>query len=165
MDSDLRPGTAPRRPRRVTGSVIVILVVAALVYVPFYGPLLSLSLPVLTFIQRENLWPNSPWAASLMCSVLAWICLWWPALGHFFLGWSLGLSSEVSTSWLIIPLCGPVGPWTTLAPAAAAAVLCVVGLTLSSRAQQPWLWVVAACGSPWVHHLILTALPQHEFVC
>jgi hypothetical protein len=165
MSSSAGPRTAATRPRRPDPRVIVVLVIAALTYTPILGPPLSVAVLVLTAVWRVRLWPGSSRLVGLLCSFLAWVGLWWPALAHVLLGWSFGLSSEVSTSWLVLPLCGPLGAGTVLVPAAAATALLALGLAVSHLRRQPWLWVLAAWLAPWTHHLALSALPGHEFVC
>ena len=102
-------------------------VLAALIYVPFYGPLVSVVLPLWTHGKREALWPTASGRASLWCSVAAWVGLWCPALLDLFtpVFWNAGV--QISTSWLVIPLCGPDVAAATYAPALVASGVCIVG--------------------------------------
>ena len=146
----------------------VLVVLVALAYgLPFLGFPLSLLLPVLTHLYRRLLWPPLPRQTSLVVSWVAWLGLWLPALVHLTTGLSLVRlwSIEQSTAWLLIPLCGPVGPWTTIGPAAAAALACLAGLGASTAWRRSWPWVVAAWAAPWVHQVTLLLLPEAEFVC
>jgi hypothetical protein len=84
------------------------LVIAFATYaVPFLGFPLSLGLPVLTYRVRQFLWPSVTDRTSRVCSFLAWVGLWLPALVDFFTPWFYANGVEISTSWLIIPLAGP----------------------------------------------------------
>ena len=145
---------------------VVVCVPLALVYaVPFLGLVLSMALPALTHACRGFLWGAASRSESLVGSVLAWVGLWLPALTYFFTGWTAAAPAEQSTSWLIIPLCGPIGPWTTLAPAAAATAVGLIGLAVAHRLGRPWPWVISTWLAPWMHQYVLRLLPNSEFIC
>jgi len=154
-------------PRRLLLVVAMVVLLAGCYGLPFYGFPLSMGLPLLTHVHRQLLWPAVSRRASLILSVLAWLGLWLPALVYFSTGLSLVASSPVeqSTAWLLIPLCGPVAPWTTFGPAAAAGLACLVGLLVTSLRRSPWSWLAATWAAPWVHQLVLQLLPNHEFIC
>jgi hypothetical protein len=153
-------------PRSTRWILLIMVLVAGLSYgVPFFGLPISLCLPALTVIFREQLWSGVPLSHSVACSVVAWIGLWWPGITHILTGSNLGMSTEISTSWLIIPLCGPLGGGTVIIPALAAAAICGAGLAAAIAKHQPWLWALAAWLAPWIHHLTLTLLPNHQFIC
>jgi hypothetical protein len=170
--SSAPPERGPAPPAGVQGAerrgrvlrLAAVLGLAALTYLPLYGLPLSLVLPFLTFGFRRQLWPGRTTALALICSLLAWLGLWWPAATSILTGWSIA-GAQLSTAWLVIPLCGPIGPGTLVLPALAAAAACGLGLVISTLRRQPWVWVLAAWAAPWVHHLVLVTLPQHAFVC
>ena len=125
--------------------------------VPFYGILLSLAVPTVMYIGRRELW-NATARRIPLIAVLVWIGLWLPAISYSLTGWYAMLTGrDLSTAWLLIPLCGPtpivVG---TLVPALAAAVVFAVGLAVSGVANRPWLVIVGAWLAPWAHELVFT---------
>lgn len=131
--------------------------------VPFLGFPLSLGLPVLTYRVRRFLWPSVTDRASRVCSVLAWVGLWLPALVDFFTPWFYANGMAVSTSWLLIPLAGPDSIDAVLMPALAATGVIMLGLLLSAVIRRPWPWVLAAWLAPWVHQFMLSLIP-HTFI-
>ena len=130
--------------------------------VPFLGIVLSLVAPIVVYLGRRELWDVGVPRAPLL-AVLLWIGLWLPAISYFFTGWYWTLTGrDLSTAWLLMPLCGPenivVG---TLIPALAAAVVFAVGLKVSAVMDRPWLVIVAAWLAPWAHELAFTTVvPQ-----
>ena len=144
---------------------MTLVVVSAAAYaLPLYGLPISLCLPILAVSFRQQLWEGSTRRLCLLCGVLAWVGLWWPAIVGFVTGWVLGAAEPISTAWLLIPLCGPDGPGVIALPALVAGLVNATGLVASVVARQPWLWVAAAWVAPWAHHLVLAALP-HQYIC
>lgn len=135
---------------------------------PFFGFFASMCVPLLTHAARRYLWPETPSAYSIAWSVMAWVGLWLPAVLSFFTpalaGPEEGGGFEVSTMWLVIPLCAPDSLNALLLPALAAAVTCLAGLLGTVATRRGWPWLAAAWLAPWVHHLVFAQIP-HEFVC
>ena len=131
---------------------------------PFYGFAISLALPVVTHRGRRFLWPATSRQTSLVCSLLAWVGLWLPAIVDFSTPLFFNAGVQISTSWLIIPLCGPDSLAAWFLPAAAAAAVCAGGLAWAMVHGRPWAWLVAAWLAPWVHQVVLS-LMSTEFVC
>ena len=142
--------------------------IAALVLVgyatPLLGPLVCLGLPFLTHSLRRRLWPEASIGRSIAWSLLAWVGLWLPGLVGLFTQVFSPAGVEVSTSWLLIPLCAPQNIGAVLLPAMAAALTCLAGLMGAVRTRRGWWWVAAAWLAPWVHSLVFSRLP-HEFFC
>jgi hypothetical protein len=155
------------KPGLRTSAAVVALIaaVAGCAYaIPLIGLPLSLILPLLTHRLRRYLWSPVPSRSSLIWSLVAWAGLWWPALLGLFtplLSWA---GIEISTSWLIIPLCGPDNLAAVIVPALAAAVVCALGAAGASVIRHPWPWVLTAWLAPWAHQLTLALLP-HEMIC
>ncbi|MBA2560617.1 MAG: hypothetical protein H0V07_12185 [Propionibacteriales bacterium] len=148
-----------------TGVVFGIAVLVLIAYaVPFFGLLASLCLPFVTHTSRRHLWPEASNTYSIVWSLLAWAGLWLPGLVDFFTPAFDAAGMEVSTTWLIIPLCAQTGLSAVLVPALAAAVTCLAGLLGAVVTRRGWSWVVASWVAPWVHYLVLSQLP-HEFFC
>lgn len=145
----------------VLGLVLVVLVAYAL---PFFGLLASVGLPLVTHASRRHLWPQASTACSMVWSLLAWVGLWLPGLVDLFTPAFHAAGIEVSTTWLIIPLCAPSGFHAVLVPALAAAVTCLAGLLGAVATRRGWTWVAGAWLAPWVHSLVFSQLP-HEFLC
>ena len=144
-----------------TGVVLLVLLTYA---APFYGVTLSLILPFLTHAKRRHLWPSTSRRTSLLCSLLAWVGLWLPAVVDFTTPLFYEAGVQISTSWLIIPLCGPDSLTAWFVPAAAAAVVCALGLAGAMAHGRPWPWLAAAWLAPWAH-LAVFSLMSTEFVC
>lgn len=148
-----------------TGAAFGVAMVVFIAYsMPLIGFLASLCLPFATHTLRRYLWPEASNAHSMSWSVLAWAGLWLPGLVGIFTSAFNDAGVDISTTWLIIPLCAPTGISTVLVPALAAAVTCLVGLLAAAKTRRGWLWVVAAWLTPWVHYLVFSELP-HEFFC
>jgi hypothetical protein len=163
-----KPGQLPspvRTPKalRVAGALLV-LSVAAAYGVPFFGFLLSILIPVIALNQRAVLWPTAPRRVVNIAAALALTGLWLPALVDFFTPFFYLRGMEVSTGWLILPLCGPEQLVTWVLPAVAAALLVGVGVVLSAARRTPWYWVAAMWLAPWVHMAVFSALP-HQIIC
>jgi hypothetical protein len=127
-----------------------------------YGFLLSLAVLIALLVVRRELWGAAVPRSALLVLVV-WVGLWMPGISHFLTGWYWTLTGrEVSTAWLLLPLCGPV-PYLigTLAPAVAAAVVFAVGLTVSGVLNRPWLVVVGAWLAPWAHQLAYTMVVSY----
>lgn len=161
----------PTKPPRLawTGVSCGIAVVVFVAYAtPFVGFLASMSLPFVTHTARRHLWPEASPARSIIWSLMAWIGLWLPALVSLVvlvsIGSEVGDGFEISTMWLVMPLCAPDTLNALLLPAAAAAVTCLAGLLGAAATRSGWLWIAAAWVAPWVHFLISTQIP-HGFFC
>lgn len=160
--------TLPRDPAARLAQTAAAFGIAVLVFVayamPLIGFLASLCLPFATHTLRRYLWPEASNAHSVVWSLLAWAGLWLPGLVGIFTPALSGAGVDVSTTWLIIPLCAPTSVSAVLVPALAAALTCLVGLLGAVEVRRGWLWVVAAWLAPWVHYLVFSQLPQ-EFFC
>src|SRR5687768_7941984 len=92
---------------------------------PFIGFLPSMGLPFMTHKFRHYLWPQTSQGSSLAWSVMAWAGLWVAGLLSIVTpvldGPGEGGEFEVSTQWLVIPLCAPDSLNAVLLPALAAA--------------------------------------------
>ena len=92
--------------------------------VPMLGFLASLSLPFVTHAARRYLWPAATRAYSVVWSLMGWAGLWLPALLSVVTLVSAGSEEggglEVSTVWLVLPLCSPDSLNAVLLPALAA---------------------------------------------
>jgi hypothetical protein len=146
----------------------MVAIAVATYLVPFFGFPLSVLLPVLAHQARRRLWPAVSPRTSVVCSILAGVGLWWPAvvdMGGAFIGWSpfYDRDIEISTSWLLLPLGGPDNGAAWLWPALAAAGVIVLGLALSALVRRPWPWVLAAWVAPWVHLLVISQIP-HTYI-
>lgn len=145
----------------VLGLALLVLIAYAL---PFLGLLFSLVLPLATHRYRRHLWPEASNASSLAWSLLAWAGLWLPGLVDFVTPVFDAAGIEVSTTWLILPLCAPSDSGAVLIPALAAAVVCLVGLLGTLTTRNGWAWVAGAWIAPWVHSLVFSQL-SHDFLC
>lgn len=112
--------------------------------VPPFGFLASFLLPVLAARVRPRLWPRTSRIVGHLCAALVLAGLWLPALLALLSTGRLGFESTV---WLVVPLCAPSGA-ALIAPALAAAVTYLAGLTLSLVSCRPWPWVLGAWGAP-----------------
>ncbi len=148
---------------RTVALVIGIVLVSAATYgIPFFGPMASLLLIWLTHEARRLLWPSATERQSIAASVLAWVGLWLPGLLYTFTPLHHEADISFSTSWLIIPLCGPDNVNALVLPAAAATAVCLLGL--ASARCRPWPWVLAAWLAPWAHLAVFSLIP-HSFIC
>lgn len=145
----------------IAGIAILVLVAYA---APFFGLVASLCIPFVTHMFRRHLWPEASNIHSISWSLLAWVGLWLPAVVGFITPGFFADGVDVSTSWLIIPLCAPTALSAVVVPALAATVTCLAGLLGAVVTRRGWLWVVAAWLAPWVHYLVFLQLP-HEFLC
>ena len=131
---------------------------------PFVGLPISLALPLITHGSRRYLWSSVSPRTSLICSILAWTGLWLPGLADFLTPLFYLAHIEISTTWLILPLCGPANLAATTLPALAATAVCTIGLLTSAVNRRPWPWVVAAWLAPWTHQTVFLLIP-HEIIC
>ena len=163
MTTPATPAAPTTRARAgvVAGAVLLVLLTYA---APFYGVALSLTLPLLTHARRRYLWPSASRRASLLCSLLAWLGLWLPAVVDFTTPLFYDAGIQLSTSWLLIPLCAPDRLAAWFVPAAAAAVVGALGLAGAMARGHPWPWLAAAWLAPWAH-LAVFSLMSTEFVC
>jgi hypothetical protein len=121
---------------------------------PFYGFWLSIGVPCAMYVRRYVLWGEAAPRRPILCAV-AWLGLWLPALSYYLTGWYWYITQrDLSSAWLLIPLCGPenmvVG---TVVPALAATVVFAAGLVMSMLRRRPWLVMVGAWLAPWAHEL------------
>lgn len=70
--------------------------------------------------------------------------LWLPALLALVSNGRIGFES---TTWLVIPLCAPLGA-ALVVPAALAILTYSVGLICSFMSGSPWAWVCGTWGAP-----------------
>jgi hypothetical protein len=164
VDEKQQPATGADSSRLGRGRSLRLALSAAIVAsmflgygVPFYGIVLSLAVPIVIYIGRRELWDATVRRIPLI-AVLVWIGLWLPAFSYSLTGWYWLLTGrDLSTAWLLLPLCGPtpivVG---TLVPALAAAVVFAIGLAVSGVLNRPWLVVVGGWLAPWAHELAFT---------
>ena len=166
MSSNPDVRSAETAPLRVGVFAVILASMAAVATatyaVPFYGFPLSVALPVLTHQARQRLWPTVSPRTSLVCSVLAWVGLWLPAMLDFFTPLFYANDIGISTSWLIIPLVGPDSAAAVLWPASAATGVMGLGLVVTMVIRRPWPWVLAAWVAPWAHQWVLSLVP-HQF--
>ena len=159
------PSTRPARIGVPLGIAVLVFIAYAL---PLLGFLASLSLPFVTHAARRYLWPEATSAHSMVWSLMGWAGLWLPALLSIltlvFAGSEEDGRLEVSTIWLVMPLCSPESLNAVMLPALAAAVTCLAGLLGAVASRRGWPWVAAAWLAPWVHYLVFTQIP-HEFFC
>ena len=157
----------PRNPTPSAARAGVLFGITMLVLIayglPFFGLLASLCVPLATHASRRHLWPEASTTSSLVWSLTAWAGLWLPGLVDLFTPAFHAAGVEVSTTWLIIPLCAPSELSAVLLPALAAAVTCLAGLLGAVATRRGWPWVVAAWLAPWVHYLTLSWIPHHFF--
>jgi hypothetical protein len=145
-----------RRPRLVLYAAVVGSVFLGYA-VPFLGVLISLAVLIALLVVRRELWDADAGRIRLI-AVLVWVGLWLPAFSYSLTGWYWVLTGrDLSTAWLLLPLCGPT-PFVvgTLLPALAAAVAFAVGLTVSGVVLRPWLVIVGGWLAPWAHELVFT---------
>ena len=79
-----------------------------------------------------------------MYAALALTGLWLPALLALVSNGRIGFES---TTWLVIPLCAPLGA-ALVVPAALAILTYSVGLICSFMSGSPWAWVCGTWGAP-----------------
>ena len=159
------PSARFTRPGVLFGIAMLVFVAYAL---PFLGLLVSLALPFVTHTARGYLWPDAPSGHSITWSLMAWAGLWLPSLlsifTQVFAGSEGGGGLEVSTLWLVMPLCAPDSLNAVILPALAAAATSLAGLLGAVTTRRAWPWIVAAWLAPWVHQLVSAQIP-HEFFC
>jgi len=112
--------------------------------VPMIGFLASLLLPFLAARSRARLWPQTSPVIGHLGAALAVAGLWLPALLAVVSSGRLGFDA---TTWLLLPLCAPVGA-SLLVPAAVAAVAYLIGIAISVIVHSPWPWVLGAWAAP-----------------
>jgi hypothetical protein len=147
------------------GAISLVAGIVAIGYeVPFFGPLISLTLPIITLRLRRPLWGSTPWTISSLSSWLAWVGLWLPALLSLATPLFYFANLNSSTGWLILPLCGPESTTAWVVPPLASAAVCAGGATAGARVGRSWPWVIAAWLAPWAHQLVQQLMP-HRFIC
>ncbi len=128
--------------------------------VPVLGFLVSLLLPLLAARFRLRLWPETSPTKGHVCAALAVAGLWLPAL--IAVG-SSGRLGSTATTWLLVPLCAPLGAAALLVPSLAAVVVYVSGVAVGIRLRSPWPWVLGAWSAPLAYVAATRWLV--DFVC
>ena len=82
-----------------------------------------------------------------LSATLAVTGLWLPALLAVV---SFGELGSAATTWLIIPLCAPVGA-ALVVPAVLAVTAYLIGTTVGVILRTPWPWVIGAWAAPLVY--------------
>lgn len=112
--------------------------------VPVVGFLASLLLPLFAARVRSRLWPRTSPITSHLCATLAVIGLWLPALLAVV---SHGRLGSEATTWLILPLCAPVGA-SLVVPTVLALTVYLSATTIGVIVRSPWPWVLGAWAAP-----------------
>jgi hypothetical protein len=129
--------------------------------IPPIGFLTSLLLPLLAARVRSRLWPRTSSITSQLCSALAVIGLWVPAMLFLFSGGRVGFEATV---WLIIPLCAPTGSGL-LVPALLATTVYLAGLATSTLIRHPGPWVLGAWAAPVAYEAASLWLVDSAVIC
>ena len=159
----LAPVRSPQRGRWTVSALLVAAVVLAY-GLPLVGVWLSLAVPVALHLGRRILWGSAAPSRAFL-AVLVWLGLWLPALSHALTGWYWLLTGrDLSTAWLLFPLCGPDSTVGVVVPALAGTAVFAAGLVASVLRRQPWLAVAGAWLAPWAHELALAATAT-EMIC
>ena len=172
MSTQPEPGDVknelPEKDNHLRGSrgVLLLLIAAVLVAygLPFFGIWLSAVILLAVHLRRRRLCgagaPRRP-----LLAVLVWLGLWLPAISYSLTGWYWEVAGrDLSTAWLLLPLCGPEGMAGLVVPAVVATLVFAAGLAASVVRANPWMAVAAAWIAPWSHELALVALGS-EMVC
>jgi hypothetical protein len=150
-----------KRLARARGVALLALPGFVVYTVPLIGFLASLFLPLIASGVRPGLWPHISVLTSHVCSGLAVLGLWLPAL--VFLTSSTQVGSG-ATIWLIIPLCAPSGSaWWVLALLAISVYL--AGLAASTAVRHPWPWTLGAWLAPLTYEAAGFWLVDADFAC
>jgi hypothetical protein len=112
--------------------------------IPLIGFVASLLLPFFAARSRPRLWPRTSPIMGHLAAALAVTGLWLPALLAVA---PLGQLGSDATTWLIIPLCAPVGA-ALVVPAALAVAAYLIGITVGVILRTPWPWVLGAWAAP-----------------
>ena len=156
-------GRRGRRPRLGMYAAIVGLVLLGY-SVPLLGFMISIAVLIALLVMRRELWGAAVRPSALLV-VLVWVGLWLPALSYALTGWYWLLTGrDLSTAWLLFPLCGPDSPAGVVVPALAGTAVFAAGLVASVLRRQPWLAVAGAWLAPWAHELALAATAT-EMIC
>ncbi len=115
--------------------------------IPLVGFLASLFLPFFAARSRSLLWPRTSPIMGHLAAALAVIGLWLPALLAVA---SFGRLGSAATTWLLIPLCAPVGAALVI-PAGLAVASYLIGTTVGVILRTPWPWVIGAWAAPLVY--------------
>ncbi len=163
------PLTVPSGRTVRPGTVVAISLMIALAYaIPLIGPVASLALPFALHAWRRQLWPDASGRSSRAWACAAWVGLWTPALLFLTAVLVTGedvAGADVSTAWLLLPLCAPSGLDAVLLPALVAGGTVLLAVLAGATSRGGGRWVVAGAWlAPWAHHLVLTQTGQ-GFVC
>lgn len=159
MSSATSPPASPLARRR--GIALLALPALVIYTLPLIGLLASLLLPLFASEARSRLWPAISPFTTRLCSGLAVIGLWLPALVFLL---SSGRVGSGATVWLILPLCAPSGSalWV---PALGAISTYLVGLAVSTVVRHPWPWVVGAPVAPLAYEAAGLWLVDAQVAC
>lgn len=135
--------TAPHLLRARSVAALAVPGVLAFI-VPVVGFLAALLLPFFAAQVRSRLWPQTSPNIGHLCAALTVIGLWLPALLAMV---SLGQLGSEATTWLILPLCTPVGA-ALVVPAVLAVAAYLIGTTVGVIVGSPWPWVLGAWTAP-----------------
>ncbi len=127
--------------------------------VPFFGLPVSLLIPLAAYQFGGHLWPDTPGRRRIGLGFLGWLGLWLPAIAYITTPLLSAAGLDLSTGWLVIPLCGPTASLAVVIPAVAASLVVAAGATTSALGRTPWPWVMAAWLAPWAHQLAFAACP------
>ena len=111
---------------------------------PVVGFVASLSLPFFAARSRPRLWPGTSPIMGHLAAALAVTGLWMPAVLAVA---SLGRLGSDATTWLLLPLCAPVGA-ALVVPAGLAVGAYLIGTTAGVLLRTPWPWVLGAWAAP-----------------
>lgn len=111
---------------------------------PLVGFVTSLLLPFFSARSRSRLWPGTSPFMGHVAAALAVTGLWLPAMLAVATSGQLG---SASTTWLLIPLCAPVGAALAV-PAVSAVAVYLIGTAVGVIFRTPWPWVLGAWTAP-----------------
>ncbi|SDS37015.1 hypothetical protein SAMN04488543_1600 [Friedmanniella luteola] len=152
------------RAARWVGPGLLVAAVAVAYGAPFVGIWVSLLIPFALHRGRRQLWGSAA-PRRIGVAVLVWVGLWLPAISYTFTGWYWALTGrDLSTAWLLLPLCGPDSSAGLVVPAIAATAVFAAGLVASILRRQPWLAVAGAWLAPWAHDLAFSATTA-QMIC
>lgn len=127
--------------------------------IPLVGFVASLVMPLFATRSRSLLWPRTSPIMGHLAAALAVTGLWLPALLAVA---SSGRVGSAATTWLLIPLCAPVGA-ALVVPGVLAVAAYLIGTTVSVILRTPWPWVIGAWAAPLVYAAASRWLV--DFVC
>jgi len=102
---DTGPPEPPSTPATVGAIALVAAIVGVGYGVPFFGPLISFTVPMITHGFRRQLWGAVSRPTSLRSSILAWVGLWLPGFLSLVTQPFYPINLNSSTGWLITRDC------------------------------------------------------------